>query len=218
MLIICFLLAPITAIASNESTSAIFKPNDLEIQKLTEEIATTPDNAVLYYTRGITYLKSRGSVEFFKNKYDVLATEDFTKAIELNPNYAATYIFRGLSITSESEHYKGKYTKENKQAIEDYNAAIKIDPDFALAYRLRAVSYTRLENYDLALSDANRAIELDPKTARSYFIKANALNKKHKTQEAIETLRQIKTIIPPNTLSPEWTLARQCIRELGGTP
>ncbi len=214
LLTLSLLFLPSSFVLADTKTT-IFKPDQSEIEKLTAEIAANPDNAELYYSRGRVYLKSRGVIEFFKNNYDDLAVADFTKAIELNPNYAAAYLNRGCALISEVEYNKMEGTKEYKKSIDDFNQAIMIDPTFTLAYANRAISYIRIEKYDLSLIDADKAIELDPKFIQPYFTKAIALNKKHKTNEAIEVLRKIQTI---TTSTYDRYTAREVIRSFGGVP
>jgi len=200
-------------IAFNISAS---KPDQDAINKLTEEIATNPDDPVLYNKRGITYLKSRGTMGFFQSNYDVLAMSDFTKAIELNPDYAVAYINRGVAIMSRVDYNAGGKTPEaEKKAIEDYSQAIKIDPTHAIAYTNRSITYNIQKLYDLSLVDSTKAIELDPKDVNSYFSKAYALKRKHQNKEAIEVLRVLRSTSP----SPlYYAKAGDWIRELGGTP
>ena len=85
-------------------------------------IELDPNDAKVYYNRGITYGK--------KGEFD-RAIEDFTKAIDLNPNYADAYYNRGVAYSN-----KGlvDYT------IEDYTKVIALNPNYANAYYNRGKS------------------------------------------------------------------------------
>ena len=98
-------------------------------------IELDPNDAKVYYNRGITYGK--------KGEFD-RAIEDFTKAIDLNPNYADAYYNRGVAYSN-----KGlvDYT------IEDYTKVIALNPNYANAYYNRGRVWLHLREWAKAKSD-----------------------------------------------------------------
>ena len=101
-----------------------------------------PDNASLYYSRGLVKVQ----LERYEN-----AIDDYNDAIQLNPSYASAYYERGLAKAQ-----LGQY----EDAILDYNEAIRLNPDEAFIYRERGVMKARLGRYEEADQDRQKSEEL----------------------------------------------------------
>jgi len=52
---------------------------------------------------------------------------------------------------------------QNEQAILDFNKGIELDPNNYRAYRLRGAAYSKIGEYDKAISDLDKADELKSK-------------------------------------------------------
>jgi len=85
------------------------------INTCNELIEREPNNANVYFNRGMTY---------FKSGQFTAAISDFSRVIELTPTptpvKANAYCFRGMSF-----FHKDKFDLE----VEDIEAALKIQPD-----------------------------------------------------------------------------------------
>jgi Flp pilus assembly protein TadD len=130
------------------------------IEALTSAIVEEPDDAYLYYLRGLAYYSG------YKLAYDAQpssadardisrAISDFTKALELNSNYAEAYNYRGVAYSTLGDH---------EHALADYNAAIKLQPDEATPYYGRGYVYEQMGQKDLAAADYRRFLELSQDT------------------------------------------------------
>ena len=115
-----------------------------DIEQLTNQIESEPDNAEYYHRRGNFYHL------LCKNEE---AVKDHSKAIELDPDkYAGYYYHRGTCYL---------WLEKYDEALEDFNKAVGLSPD-ADCYFRRGVSYEWLEKYDEAAEDYKRAQELQP--------------------------------------------------------
>jgi tetratricopeptide (TPR) repeat protein len=117
----------------------------VEIEELTDEIASYPDNYLPYNNRGVAKHRS--------GDYPG-AIRDFTKTIELAPNFALAYNNRGLS-RFKIEDIDG--------AIEDFTKAIELSPNESIVFYNRGIALARTKDYEKAIKDFERAIILDPK-------------------------------------------------------
>jgi tetratricopeptide (TPR) repeat protein len=116
-----------------------------EIEELTDEIASYPDNYLSYNNRGVA--KHRLG--------DYLgAINDFSKAIELAPDSGLAYNNRGLSRV-KMEDIDG--------AISDFTKAIELNPSESVVFYNRGIALAHKKNYEKAIRDFERAAILDSK-------------------------------------------------------
>lgn len=105
-------------------------------------IRRKPDDALLYYSRGLANAGIK--------RYDA-AVKDYNEAIELNPSYSPAYYERGLA-KAELEQYE--------EAITNYDEAIRLNPNDALFYSARGFAKEQLEQYEEARADRQKSTEL----------------------------------------------------------
>ena len=115
---------------------------DQAIADYSKAIEARPNDAVLYYNRGIAYQR--------KGQYDS-AISDFTKTIEMDRGHAGAYNNRGVAYRR-----KGEYDR----SISDLTRAIEMRPGFGEAYNNRGVSYYLKGRHDKARSDVEKAMAL----------------------------------------------------------
>ena len=113
-------------------------------------IKQNPNNAVLYFWRGI---------EFAHEGYNDRAIADYNEAIRLDPKMKTAYSSRAI------EWY---IIKDYERAIADLNQAIRLDPQFANAYFNRGLVYEAKGNLSQGLTDYRNALRLNPKDTDSY--------------------------------------------------
>jgi tetratricopeptide (TPR) repeat protein len=156
----------------------------------TRAITADPDDAEIYYKRGVAYAglgDHRRAVADYTSALEVSpdlieayvkraeaysglgdqeqAIADYTRAIELAPNHSLAYAQRGQAYYDLAQH---------EQALSDFTSAIELDPanpDFVSPYLSRGWLYYLLENYERALADFNQVIELSP-TLQVYLMRA----------------------------------------------
>lgn len=115
-----------------------------EIEKLTQAIADDPENAELYFKRGLSY----GLLEPPQH-HKTLA--DFRKAMELNPDEPVYFTLRQMIFSK-----LGMYDK----TLADCNKLIELDPGNADAYWHRAIAYAYLGGRNDSLADMRQAARL----------------------------------------------------------
>ena len=120
------------------------------IDYLNNAVKIQPENAEIYYNRGVAY-DNLGQYQ--------PAIKDYNQAIHLKPDYAEAYYNMG-TIYSEIGQYQ--------LAIEDFNQAIRLKPNDAEAYHNRGFAYDRLNQSLHAIENYNQAIHLKPDYATAY--------------------------------------------------
>ena len=148
-----------------------------------EAISFEPDNAVLYYNRGVIALKI--------GQKDI-AKKDFTKALELRGDFPEALINRALlasdagdlkgaedwlsrAITAQPENALAHNNLGNVlgrqglhgAAIDAYNRAVELAPGYADAHANLGDEHFLLGRYDLAQASFKRAVELEPANAKA---------------------------------------------------
>lgn len=118
---------------------------------LSNAIKLQPNEAVVYYNRGIAY-ENLGQYQ--------PAIKDYNMAISLNPDYPEAFYNRG-TVYNEIGRYQ--------QAVEDFNRAVVLQPDDAEAYHGRGFAYDKLGQYERAVEDYTKAINLQPNYANAYI-------------------------------------------------
>lgn len=77
-----------------------------------------------------------------------------------------------------------------REAVEQYTKAIELDSENATFYANRAIAYTKMGQYDKAVSDAEDAIGVDPRHMKAYSIGGTALLLKGKREDAVVMYRR----------------------------
>ena len=121
------------------------------IEYLNHAIKLQPDDAEMYYNRGVAY-DNLGQYQ--------PAIMDYSQAIRLKPDYADAYYNRG-TLYNEIGRYQ--------QAIDDFNQAIRLKPNDAEAYHNRGFAYDRLDKPLQAIEEYNQAIRLKSDYAAAYM-------------------------------------------------
>lgn len=121
-----------------------------EIQAYNKAVRLNPDNAEIYYNRGIAYSK----IGQYQN-----AISDYNEAIRLKPDYVEAYNNRG-NIYGQHGQYQ--------LAIEDFNKVIGINPNHFRAYNNRGLACSEMGQYQSAVKDFSKAISLKPDYANAY--------------------------------------------------
>jgi tetratricopeptide (TPR) repeat protein len=134
------------ALSDGSQYTAPFKA----IEYLNNAAKLQPENAEIYYNRGIAY-DNLGQYQ--------PAIKDYSLAIRLKPDYAEAYYNRG-TIYNELSQYQ--------QAISDFNQAINLQPTDAKAYHNRGFAYDKLNQLEQAIENYNQAIRLKPDYASAY--------------------------------------------------
>ena len=116
-----------------------------EIEELTDEIASYPDNYLSYNNRGVAKYRLGDYLG---------AIKDYSKAIELAPDSALAYNNRGLSRV-KVEAIDG--------AISDFTKAIELNPRESGVLYNRGIALVHKKDYEKAIRDFERAARLDPK-------------------------------------------------------
>jgi len=118
-----------------------------EIERWTEEIASSPDYYVAYINRGVA--KHR------LGRYQS-ALEDFSRAISLAPDSSLAYYNRGLSRSKIGDLVG---------AIADFTKAIEIDPQQPLYFYNRGIVLALKKEFAKAIKDFQKCSSLDQKMA-----------------------------------------------------
>ncbi|MBD2339578.1 tetratricopeptide repeat protein [Calothrix sp. FACHB-156] len=121
--------------------------SDTAIINYNQALQLNPDNADIYYKRGM--------VRYHLGDYEG-AIADYTQVIQINFNYTKAYTQRGLA------RYQ---LKDYQAAIEDYTQAIRINPDVALTYMNRADARSHIGDHQGAIEDYTQAIKINPNYA-----------------------------------------------------
>jgi tetratricopeptide (TPR) repeat protein len=166
-----FMLGCLVALTANVFAQT---KDDQAIADYTQAIRKTPNDAVLYYNRGLVYQR-KGDViidntpdngdwglawNLARENY-AKAIQDYTEAIRLNPKYAEAYYNRGFIW---DERMRNVAT-----ALPDYTEAIRLNPNYAEAYYQRGHAHLNITgNWDQAIADFTQAIRINPNYAEAY--------------------------------------------------
>jgi tetratricopeptide (TPR) repeat protein len=144
--------------------------------EMTEAIRLDPNNAQLYFDRGLFY---RDEAMYAK------AIADLSAAIKINSSNALYYCARGCSEVRNHNY---------KEAIEDCNISIQLDPKREHPYLSRGEAYSAIGKYDLALRDLGKAIELHPTCIEAFTERAGVYKKLNKTHFAVLDLDKARQL------------------------
>jgi len=138
------------------------------IAEYSEAIRLTPELAVAYNNRGVTYAVLGQQQQ---------AIQDLDQAIQLDLNYIDAYNNRGYAYVSLGQF---------ERAVEDFDAAISLvhRPHFALFYNNRGYAYVSLGQFERAVEDFDAALRLNPSDPVVYNHRALAYAYLGKYEEA----------------------------------
>ena len=151
--------------------------SDDEVRRCIEAIKLDPEEAPLYFSRGI---------EHMREKDFALAIGCMSQAITLETGGSFPHTSTGVPAITPSDINRGptrtstslsssvptmpKPTSAGEiqrmeigskdMALSDYNMALELDPKMAAAYVNRGNYYLDTRNFDLAIRDYDRALEL----------------------------------------------------------
>ena len=128
-------------------------PNEPAIEDLNLGFRHNPQDANVYYTRGLAYLHL--------GQY-LRSTVLFDQTIRLDPDDPLSYLGRGIAF-SETGRYQ--------QAEEDLDRAVGLAPRDPRAYFRRAQVSFNLDQYQRAIADLDQAIQLNPFYASAYVLR-----------------------------------------------
>jgi tetratricopeptide (TPR) repeat protein len=128
---------------------------DSALKDYDQALELAPDNAEIYYNRGVLFVS--------QENYNA-ALKDYNVALRINPAYVAALYNRGRLFA---------YVHNHSAALTDYSEAIRLDPS-ALLYQERGSVYVQQHDFQRALDDENAAIRLDPSIALAYFFRSMA--------------------------------------------
>ncbi len=113
-------------------------------------------------------------------------------------------INNAISIDPENSYYFyllgfGYYSaNKNKMALEAFKQSQEMDPYFAETYGLMAHVYIEQKDFNKGLATANEGLEIDPENITCLNARSIALNKMHKTDDAINTMQNALAQDPDN--------------------
>ncbi len=176
------------------------------IENFTEAIVINPNDAEVYYNRGMGYV----SIEENENAF-----QDLNKAIELEFDSAELYYNRGylyqqqgqyqdaindydIAISKKEDYGDAFYRRgrskyelgQEEEALHDLGEAISLKPDFFDAYYERALILKELQEYSSALDDFDKAIEINPNDIYACYHRAETLLKFELDNDDLEGVRQ----------------------------
>lgn len=177
---IAILAVVLTACGNDNSTENVSDPvlNEPAVKKITEEIKSDPDNARLYFERGIM-LDGMDA--------DTLALADYKKAISLDSTRSEYYsaigdmffehkdiegstkwLEKALALNPKDKRAHLKlakmflYIEEYNKAFAEINTVLRQDVYNAEGYYLKGMVYKNLKDTAMAISSFHTAIQSDP--------------------------------------------------------
>lgn len=183
------------------------------IDNYSAKIDRNPDNASLYFGRGMDFML----VQDYEN-----ALKDINNAIALDSDMLVAHFARAIIRTKQIEYDRlqteplmmdrngsidlpkpgnnivGKprlpeiSTKsiEYEEILREYEKIIRLNPNFVYAYYNRAEIYNLEKDYRAAIVDYTKAIELEPQFAEAYFNRGIARLSIGETREGLDDLRK----------------------------
>jgi tetratricopeptide (TPR) repeat protein len=165
------------------------------IDAYTNALAQRPNDATIYYDRGVAYGRLNRWSE---------ATDDYTQAIEHNGATARVYNNRAAAFAQQHQY---------KRAVEDFTQAIHLDKGAALSYRNRGLAYHDSGQLKQAIDDFTVAIQLEPNAFDGPFERGNAYLDAHEFQKAIDDFTQ--AIELNHTNAAVWVYRAEAYSQLG---
>jgi serine/threonine protein kinase/Flp pilus assembly protein TadD len=110
--------------------------------------------------------KATNKEQLFIEMYDALANREFEKAVRLSSDFVKR--FPKDKDSSVIHGYACMYTNQTVQAIETSERILEIFPTFAVAYNMLAYDFSRIQNYQKAISAVKEYIALQPDVFNTY--------------------------------------------------
>lgn len=152
---------------------------DLAIEDANKAVAISPNNAEVYYRRGLiydkktrnTYLKDEAASKALRKEASEAAYADFDKALVLDPKKGEALVVK----TTLRRYFMGSGYASLRP---EYDRAIEIltkrgdSRELAEAYYQRGNTYSLEQKNDLAIADFTSAIKLNPEHVGAYSLRA----------------------------------------------
>lgn len=171
---------------------------DEAIAAISQLIEREPENAMLYYDRGVFH-ESLGQLDE--------ARDDYSRAIERAPGHPEALNNRAAVLARQGQL---------DLAIVDWDAAIEHNPDNELAYRNRGEAYLDLKQPDKALADLDQAQRLNRSDPLVYLLRGKLHSQQQRPYEALEDLT-IATFLAPDHQEAQ-QLRLQVYEQIGVDP
>lgn len=160
------------------------KDEKQSIANFDEAIRLKPDDADLYYSRGVVK---------FENGDSQNSVADFQKAIKIDPTRG--YFYRMLASAYSS-------LGENVKAIDNFTLALARLPRthefYPLCLYFRAQTYEKMQKYDKAIADYSDLIKLHKDSDDGYIHRASCYIKLHKYDNALQDYAALAQKDPSN--------------------
>jgi tetratricopeptide (TPR) repeat protein len=154
------------------------------IKNLNKAIDLDPNNATLYYLRGLSYCSRDEEDEDFEQ-----AIMDFDVSLKINPDYLDAY----KAVISV---YKSK--NDYEQIIKNTNDAIKLSPTDYSLYVSRGEAYYLIKSIDNALGDFNKVLEKEPNNVEGLSYRGRILFEKGEYDKSLVDINHILNVSPNN--------------------
>ena len=150
-------------------TQTLISHHFRSIDELSRRIEATPDNALLYFARGIDY----ALVQDFSS-----AIADFSRAIYFKSDMALAYFcranirFKELEFRTNNDEnapQPEQYAHDFEMIMRDYDKTLEYAPNFAYAWFNRANVLCVQKDFQSAIRNYTNAIDSDPDMAEAYF-------------------------------------------------
>jgi tetratricopeptide (TPR) repeat protein len=161
---------------SIDDNNPIFK--DSTVRQLTDELGKSPDNATLYYKRGIALRRLNA---------DSMALNDFKKAISIDSSKAEYYSAVGDLLF---EH------KDLDGSVKWLGKALKLSPNDMVAHMKLAKMFVYLKDYTSAFSEINTALRQNVYNPEGYFLKGMIYKDLKDTSKAISSFQTAVQVEP----------------------
>ncbi len=148
------------------------------LNKVTEEIKKNPQNAQLYFERGIL---------LDRLEEDSLALIDYKKAISLDSNRAEYYSAIGDMLF---EH------KDLDGSVLWLERALKVNPEDKTAHLKLAKMFLYIEEYNKALTEINTVLRQDVYHPEGYYLKGMVYKSLSDTNKAISSFMTALQVQP----------------------
>lgn len=155
----------------------LFK-EDPALKAITDEIAKTPTDAVLYFQRGRTLQKMH---------FDSLALKDYKKAVSLDSGRAEYFSAIG-DLLFENKDISG--------SIEWIQKAINLKPDDRKAHLKIAKLFLYLQDYARAFEEINIVLRKNVYDPEAYFLKGMIYKDAKDTAKAISNFQTAVQVAP----------------------
>lgn len=181
LFLICALAIGFAACSDNKNGKAskdpVFGANP-KLQEVTGKISNDPDNAALYYERGVL---------LHKIEQDSLALNDFKKAVSLDSSKAEYFSAIGELMF---EH------KDISGSTVWFEKALKLNPKDVKAQLKLAKLFVYIKQYTTAFTHINTVLRQDVYNPEAYFLKGMIYKDLKDTAKAISSFQTAIQVAP----------------------